>query len=301
MKYRIATLLCMLVLLPSASLAQEMTPRAYWPAPKGTRIVQLGYVYTSGDTVPDPSLPIAGLDSSISSYYFGYLHTLDILGRTANFIMEIPYVDGETNVDNNAENERARQYQGVGDVDFTLSINAFGAPSMTREEYADLRQNPHQILGASVKIKVPIGQYNSDRVVNVGANRWAVRPQLGYVVPLKPKWLLEFAVGGWFFGDNDDFLGFKKEQDPILALESHLVHRFGSGFWTSLDLNYYRGGRSTVDGQKLDDVERDSKIGFTVVYPVTRVHAVKFGYSTGSLNNSDEEFDYFLLSYLRLL
>jgi hypothetical protein len=301
MKSTTAILLGFALSSPIAALAQELTPRAYWPAPKGTQIVQIGFAYTSGDTLPDPSLPIIGFDSSISSYYLAYLHTLDLWGRTANLIMEFPFVDGQSSAEHDSSYEIDRRYQGLGDIDFTLSMNIFGAPSMTREEFADLRRNPQPILGASLKVKAPTGHYNSDRVVNVGANRWSVRPQLGYIQPLHSKWLLELAAGVWFFGDNDNFLGFKREQDPILALESHLVHRFGSGFWVSLDLNYYQGGRSRLDGEKLNDVQRDSKAGFTVVYPFARRHAMKFGYSRGSLNDSDETFDYFLVSYQRLL
>ena len=137
-------------------------------------------------------------------------------------------LDGETSVDYEFRTEKDRQYQGMADVDFTLSMNFSGAPSMTREEFSDLRRNPQPIFGGSIKVKVPTGQYNSDRAINVGANRWALRPQLGYIMPLHPRWLLEFAAGAWFFSDNDDFLGLKKEQDPILALEGHLVRRFHS-------------------------------------------------------------------------
>lgn len=295
----VVILLGLILALPSALLAQELTPRAYWPAPKGTRLVQLGYVYTSGDTIPDPSLPVTGVNSKIDSYYFAYLHTLDIWKRTANFILEVPYADGHTSAQHELEVEGEREYQGLGDIDITLSLNFKGAPSMTRQEFAELRHNPHPIFGGSIKLKIPTGQYNSDRVINVGANRWAVKPQLGYMLPLHRKWLLEMAVGGWFFGDNDNFLGMKREQDPIFAGEVHLVRRFSAGFWGSLDMNYYQGGRSTIGGRKLDDVQRDSKVGVTVVYPLAHKHSLKFGYSRGSLNDSDEEFDYYLASYIR--
>ncbi len=42
--------------------AQELTPRTYWPAPRGTRVLVAGYSYTSGDVFFDRSLPVSGVD-----------------------------------------------------------------------------------------------------------------------------------------------------------------------------------------------------------------------------------------------
>ncbi len=91
-----------------------------------------------------------------------------------------------------------------------------------------------------------------------------------------------------------------KEQDPVVTLQGHLIHRFRPGLWASLDMNYYEGGRSTIGGRRLDDLQRDSKIGATLVFPFARRHAVKLGYSKGSINDSSEDFDVFLISYQQL-
>ena len=76
--------------------AQELTPRAYWPAPKGTQLLSLGYSYVHGDSVPDITLPVTGLDSRIHSMHIGYLQTMSLWGRTANFVINVPYSDGDT-------------------------------------------------------------------------------------------------------------------------------------------------------------------------------------------------------------
>ena len=293
-------LFAVLFLSPHAR-GQELTPRAYWPAPKGTQVLTLGYVYTSGDIVPDPSLPVSGVDSDINTLVVGYLRTLDLFGRTANVILEQPYSDGDTEVQTtDGRGLLTRNYKGFGDFAATLSINLRGAPSMDREGFAELRRDPRPILGASLKVVAPTGKYDDDRVLNVGANRWAFKPELGYMVVLNPKWLLEFEVGAWLFGDNDDFLGVTRKQDPIYAVEAHLVRRVSPGFWGSIDANYYRGGRSEVDGRKLNDLQRDSKIGFTLVFPIAKGHLVKGSYSYGSTSDADESFDIFSISYQRL-
>jgi hypothetical protein len=289
-----------LCVLATAVTAQELSPRAYWPAPKGTKVMVLGYSHSTGDIITDPSLPIAGVDSQVNSGLLGYVQTLSLWGRTANLIVELPYTWGTTLGTIEGEPGR-RDVSGIADLGVTLSLNLFGAPSMTAEEFQQLRANPHPILGASLKIVAPIGDYETDKLINVGTNRWGVKAELGYMIPLTPKLLLEFELGAWFFDDNNEFLGMTREQRTIVAGELHLVRRFRPGFWATLDLNFYRGGRSTIGGELAGDLQRNSRVGGTVVFPFGGRHAIKAAYSTGMVTNSGGDFKTFLLSYQMLL
>lgn len=280
--------------------AQELTPRAYWPAPEGTRVATVGYQYTSGDISPDPSLPVTGLDSEIDTLQLGYLQTLSLFGRTTNFKLEVPYVDGSTEAVLPDGRDPQRAYDGVGDVAVTLAMNFLGAPSMDQQDFSTFRKDPPVIVAGSIKVVAPTGNYDDDRVVNVGANRWAAKLDIGALFPFADKWVFEADVGVWFFDDNDDFVGFTREQKPIYSFQSHLVHRFRPGFWGSIDASYFRGGRSEIDGESLDDLQRDTKLGFTLAYPFARGHVAKLGYSYGSVNDDDEDFHVYQLSYSRL-
>jgi hypothetical protein len=276
--------------------AQELNPRAYWPAPKGTKVATVGVSYTDGDLVPDPSLPFTGLDSSINVLALAYLQTVELFGRSANIVFEAPFSDGTTSADVPGFGTVERSYRGVGDIGATLSVNLLGAPSMNREEFALLRQNPRPILGASLKVVAPTGAYESDRLINVGANRWAARAELGYIHALTPRTLLELKTGAWLFTDNDDFLGERREQRPIYSLQMNLIRRFSPGFWLSLDASAYRGGRSEIGDQLLNDLQRDSRLGVSLVVPVLKRNAVKFSVVHGSLNDSDETFNIFSMA-----
>jgi hypothetical protein len=277
-------------MLSGNALAQELTPRAYWPAPKGTRVGTLGIAITDGDVVPDPSLPITGLDSSIRTYIAGYLQTIDLFGRTAHVVFEVPYSDGTTFADVPGLGSLERNYRGLGDIAATLSINLLGAPSMTPEEFAALRRDPRPILGASLRVVAPTGDYESDRVINVGANRWAARAELGYILPVTSVLLLEAKANAWVFDDNDNFLGVTRQQDPIYGVQLNLIRRFSPGFWLSVDGNYYRGGRSEIGGSLANDLQRDSRLGASIVFPVFKRNAVKISLAMGSINDSDENF-----------
>jgi len=300
MRYARALLILTCFSSVPVTLGQELTPRAYWPTPEGTKVAVIGYAHSSGDTLFDRSIPLYGVESDLDSTVLAYLQSFSLAGRSANITLELPYSDGET--DGFIETIPASgKYSGFSDIGVTLSFNLVGAPSMTPQEFQALRADPHPILGASIKVVAPTGDYNPDRLLNVGANRWAVKPELGYMLPLAPKWLLELEAGVWLFGDDDDFVAGKKEQDPIYAFEAHLVRRFKPGFWASLDANYYTGGRQTIGGDRLRDVQRNGRIGATLVVPFAGRHAIKIGYATGSVTNYGTDFDQFFLSYQVLL
>jgi hypothetical protein len=287
-------------LLAASASAQELSPRAYWPAPKGTILTFVGYNHSSGDVITDPSLPIAGVDSRLNTVQVGYLQTVSLFGRTSNVVVELPYTWGSTVGTVDGEPAR-RDLSAVGDMAFTLSVNLLGAPSLTRAEFRELRQNPHPILGASVRVLAPTGSYDADKLINVGANRWAVKAELGSIFPLNPPWHVEFAVGAWLFGDNDQFLGVVREQRPVLSLEVHLVRRFRPGFWASLDGNFFAGGRSLINGEETETLQRNSRLGLTLVFPFHRRHAIKASYSAGVVTESGGNFRSFVLSYNVLL
>lgn len=293
---RVAVLWVVCGLWATEGFAQELTPRAYWPSPKGTKVAVVGYAYSSGDVLFDPSIPLYGVDSRINTAVLAYLQTLSLWGRTANVLVELPYSWGTTKGVLLTDPAR-RSYSGLGDLSVMLAVNLLGAPSMTSEGFAELRADPHSILGASLKVVAPTGSYDSSRLINVAANRWAVKAELGYILPLKRKWLLEVDGSIWFFGDDDGFLQGKRQQEPIASLQVHFVKRFNPGFWTSLDLNYYAGGRQTIGGNTLGDVQRNSRVGGMIAVPFRGRHAIKVGYSTGVVTSFGTDFDQFLLSY----
>jgi len=177
--------LCLVAVLPAisfwsvAGFAQELAPRAYWPAPTGTNVLVLGYQYSAGDIVTDPSLPIAGVD---------------LFGRTTNMQFNLPYTSGLTKGFVGGE-FRSRHISAMADARVRLSVNLRGAPAMDADGFRALRAKPQTIIGASVLVQLPTGGYDPDRLINAGANRWAVKPAVGVIWPVRPTWLLEFELG----------------------------------------------------------------------------------------------------------
>lgn len=294
--------LAMLVAMVWAQQAssQELSPRLYWPAPTGTRLVVFGYQYSDGDVLMDPSIPLYGVDSRIGTLLAGYVQTFDLWGRTTNLLLEVPYSRGSTQGLLEGQMLR-RDFSGFNDLAVSATINLLGAPAMTREEFQALRADPRPIVGLNFKLIMPTGRYDENRLINVGANRWAARVQLGSILPLRPRWLFEIAAGAWFFGTDPDFISGPRDQDPIYAVETHLIRRFKPGFWGALDINYFTGGAQTIGGQELVDLQSNSRLGATLAIPFPGRSALKLVYSTGTRTRFGTDFNQFTVTYQRLL
>jgi hypothetical protein len=291
-------LLLQATLTPSAS-AQQLVPRAYWPAPVGTQVLVLGYQHSRGDIVVDQSLPVSGVDSSIDYAQISYQRNYDWFGRSASFQVSQGFADGETSglVEGVPQTRRT---VGALDTVARAAINLSGAPAMDREGMRALRADPRPIVGASLTVSAPTGQYAEDRIINLGANRWAVQAGLGMIYPIAGTLLFEVEASAWFFQDNDEFVGRTREQDPVGNLQLHLIKRFRPGFWASLDANFYGGGRTRIDGERNADLQRNSRLGATVVYPFARGQALRFAASAGTVTETGGDFELFSVTWIRL-
>jgi hypothetical protein len=256
----------------------------------------MGYSHVSGDVIFDRTVPLYGVDSDINVAVLAYMQTLGLWGRTSSFLVELPYSSGYTQ-GFVGETPAQRDFSGIGDLKLSLQVNLLGAPSMSVEEFLEYRTHPRPILGASLKVIAPTGEYYSDRLINVGTNRWATRLQLGSIIPVTDTWLLELEGGVWFFSDDDEFLPGRREQDPIFSAQANLIKRIRPGLWASLDFTYFGGGRQTIGGEELDDEQHNMKIGGTVVIPFADRHAIKLGYANGARTKYGSDFDQFLVTY----
>ena len=276
--------------------AQELTPRFYWPAPIGTKVVVTGYSYVFGDVLMDPSIPLYGVKSNLNTGFFAYMQNFNLLGRTTNLLVELPYSWGLTKgtvINTSAE----RSLSGFNDLGITLAMNLLGAPSMSPADFQFLRDYPRVILGMSIKVVLPTGQYMTDRLINVGTNRWAFKPEFAALIPLLPKLLLEIETGIWFFTKDEDFVMGTRTQEPIVSGELHLVKRFKPGLWLSLETNFFWGGQQNIGENQLIDRQRNAKVGGTFSVPLFNRSNLKFGYSFNIMTSYGTDFHQFLVTY----
>ena len=274
--------------------AQDLEPRAYSNSPIGLNFVIAGYGYASGTVLTDPSLPLENVSNQSHIGVLGFATTFGAFGQSGQFGLIVPYaslaakglVSGLPH---------ARYVDGFADTAFRLSMNFVGAPALTAAEFKNYRQD--FIFGMSLRVTAPLSQYDGEKLVNIGTNRWSLKPEIGFSKAFGP-WTVELAPGVTFYTDNRDFFGGKtRELAPLYSAQSGLSYTFAPGGWVSLNAGYFKGGRTTVDGVESDVELQGIRFGGTLALPVNRYHSVKLYSISGYNAHREHDFQAFGIAW----
>ena len=272
----------------SAVSAQELEPRKYTNLPVGVNFVGAGYAYTAGGILFDPTIPLDNANIKISGPVLAYVRSIKIGGMSGRVNMVLPYAWLSGSAD--YEGQRvSRDVSGLGDPRLGLTVNFIGAPALSLSEYRSYSQD--LIFGASFQVYMPLSQYDPEKLVNIGTNRFTFKPELG-ISKAFGRFSLELITGISFFTINNDFYGGKtRSQSPVTSLQGHAVYSFKGGIWTAFDATFYWGGRTTVDGVSGQDLQQNSRFGLTLALPVSMRHTIKIYASSGVLTRTGTDFD----------
>ena len=273
-------LLALLLLAPVLAAAQTMDPRAYANLPVGLNFLLAGYTYVEGEVGFDASSPLQDGRTRVHALPVGYVRSLDVFGKAGNIALVVPFVDLTATASLNGTTEARRDVSGLADPTLRLAVNFYGAPALRLAEYAGWRQD--LIGGASLAVTAPFGQYDKDRLANIGANRWSVKPELGVSQALG-AWTVELAAGVTWFTRNDEFFnGNTREQDPLYSLQTHITRQFGARAWGALSVTYFDGGRTSINGVEQGEKLGGTRLGLTFSLPVDPRNSIRLSARTGS-------------------
>ena len=267
--------------------AQDLAPRAYVVTPLGSKGVTLSYNYNDGVLLYAGGAPISDLNGKMSIPSVAYYHGFSLFGRSANVLAALPY--GVGTFDGEVLGEQESIYRsGLFDSMFRVSVNLVGGPAMSLSEMRQWRQKG--LLGVSLKVVAPTGQYDPTKLINLGSNRWSFKPELGYSRRFG-HWLVDAYASVWLFTENPEFFSHNEyvpgtqsqTRDPIGAVELHLSYDVRERFWVSLDGNFWYGGSTSLNGvESPDTLQQNSRIGVTASFPLTSRQSLKLGYAQGA-------------------
>jgi Putative MetA-pathway of phenol degradation len=260
--------------------AQDLAPRAYVITPLHTNAITLTYVFYNGSLLFNGAVPVTGATGNYSVPIFTLYHSFGLAGHSANISGSLPYAIGTFEGEAIGEDQQIHR-SGLLDTTFRLAVNLRGGPSMEVSEFSEWEQKA--LLGVSLKVVAPSGQYDPNRLVNWGSNRWSFKPELGYSRRRKHM-VLDGYAGVWLFTANEHSFSptgpQPQTEKPVYSFEGHLSYDLKPRLWFSLDGNFWIGGLAELNGTENPSTRQtSSRIGATTSLPLAKHQSVKVSYA----------------------
>jgi hypothetical protein len=274
--------------------AQDLEPRSLASAPVGMNFALLAYGYSSGNVLLDPALPVEDASAQLNIISGAYVRAIDFFGLSGKLDVIAPFTWGTWEGKLEGRDTSVAR-TGFGDPRVRLSVNFVGAPALRGGDFIAYRQGT--VVGASLQVRLPLGEYNPAKLINLGSNRWTFRTQLG-VSQRAGSWVFESYLAAWFFTKNTDFRGGSTlSQEAVLAIKGHVAYTFRSGVWVALDAGFGTGGATTVDDAEEGDLQENFRFGATLAIPLAMHHALKLAAVRGVTTRIGADFDSIVLAY----
>lgn len=256
---------------------QQLEPRAYVAAPIGANFIVVGITGSSGDVLVDPSVPLQDVHADAAVATVGYGRTFSLFTRHAIVYAALPwaYVDASGKVGGDlARVSRA----GLADPTVRLSVHLVGNPAMPAR--ALVKTPGRTIVGTGIRVTPPIGDYDPAKLINLGTNRWAFKPEAAVSIPVH-RWLLDIYGGVWLFTTNSHYYPGTDTlaQSPIGTIEAHVSYNLTLRAWAAVDMTWYAGGRPSLNGVPKASLQNNTRMGGTISLPAGQRHSVKLAYS----------------------
>ena len=281
-KYCIKEILLWVVIyfsLTDSLLAQDLEPRFLSAAPVGMNFVFLGYAYSVGNVLLGQSIPLEGTEVKMHGISPAFARSINVFGLTGRFSAAIPMATATWYADLNGIDTSTTR-TGFGDPVVAFAVNFIGVPPLKAKEFLAYKQNT--TLGASIKVRIPIGQYNSEKYFNISTNRWQLSLRLGLAQKIS-RFILEAYLNARFFQTNNNFYGGNKvAQDPLFSLQIHGIYVFSPGLWAALSFGQTYGGATRVNGELTEEsTQKNNRWGLTLAIPLSNNFALKLAGASG--------------------
>lgn len=280
---------------PEQLYAQFTDPHNYDNAPVGVNQIEIDYYYARSDASIDTSLIFTGatfnLNQGIIDYthYFGFIHRLAWVEATLPFAGLSGSISG-TNISGSVT--------GTGDSSYLVAALLKGGPALSVAQFENYK--PTTTVGVSLTITAPTGQYDSNKVLNLGSNRWSFKPEFAVSHPFGPeqRWQFDVYANAYFHTDNTSYQGAKiLRQQPLPGIEGHISYAFTDKLWASLDTRYSFGGNTFVNGVNENNAQQNFILGTEVNVSINHQNSFVFEFAKPVVHQNGPSYTGFAVRY----
>jgi hypothetical protein len=261
-------------------LAQAEPPTTWLFPPKDLTAISYQYLDLETNITPSFDVVLANGNLEIGVNVIPITRTFSLGGKIAQVFISptLGSLKGSVNIEDipgfgdvGIDPIEFIDKSGMMDSQVNFRLGLHNAPALNIIEYSQWERK-FQVYGV-FGLTVPIGEYDSTRRINLGANRWAFRFAAPMVLPLNQN---DKRPANWevtpnlyvFTNNNDPFVGDTKSQKPLFSIQNHLSKYFTSKFFASLDFGYQYGGQAQIDdlpkGEKVNQFAAAVSGGYTI-------------------------------------
>ena len=276
---------------------QDLEPRGYIKIPVNANILLSGFGHSHGQVLTDPNVPLKDFKANVEIITLGYGRSFSLFGLTSQAVVALPLSHAHATADVNGRLTSVDR-TGRADMRARFSILLLGGKALSLGEF--LKQVKRTtVLGTSITIQAPTGEYFPDKLVNLGTNRWAFKPEIALSQPLGKRWLMDLYSAVWLFTDNDSYFtgNAKRSQHAIGSFQWHISYNISPFAWAAFNATYYVGGESTVNDRSNDDQLSNARVGATLVLPTGKRSGLKIAFSKGVVVARSTNFTTFSLGW----
>ena len=286
---------CFSMMISTAMHAQDLEPRSYAVVPKGLHAAALALTYSSGNIVTEGSSPLQNLDVTNKLISAAYVQTFGLFNKLARVSASLPYGFLNGTADFHGVDTSASR-TGFYDGRIKFGVNLLGSPLMTPAEFQKFQE--HTVLGVSMVMSVPVGQYYPSKLVNLGSNRWGFKPEIGFSHG-EGRTFFEMYTGVWFYTNNGQYFnGHSLDQKPAFTFQAHVDYTFKHGKYIAFNGGFSAGGETAIDGSEQGDEQRNWRLGVTWSMPIFNKHqSIKFMVNTGVATRAGQNYTAITLVY----
>ncbi|OIQ29152.1 MAG: hypothetical protein BM564_07385 [Bacteroidetes bacterium MedPE-SWsnd-G2] len=255
--------------------------------PLKTNVAGVGYIYSGGTLLFDPSTQIRDARVNAHTTAFSFVKPIKLKNTLARIDVLIPITSGDWDGLLSGGPASVNRF-GFNDPRIRFSVTIAGAPPGDAKEMQTFfkEKTKHTIWGASLAITLPLGEYYRDKLINLGRNRFAFRPQVG-LLHRWSNWSFELTGSVFLFTNNNNFYDNQtKKQKPLGAIQSHIIKSFKSRIWTSFSLGYGYGGQSKLDSVSQNDTQSELLAAFSFGKTIFKNQSIKLFYLRNEALNS---------------
>lgn len=215
--------------------ASDVEPGDYISAPGGTNLAIAYGIWSNADRLQTSDGQRVDSKFEASTMLARYVRFIDVGG---GIIIDPQIIVPFGQVRSHSEGQTAKSPFGIGDVTLLSTIWLVSNPGKTPTYF-----------GISPFVVVPTGDYDRNRPLNMGENRWKGTLQAGLVQGIAPRLAVDLTGDVTIYGANDKPGGGRRlTQKDSYQIQTYLRYTLPGGTAFSIGHSGSWGGKTYLDG-----------------------------------------------------